>query len=150
MTFTFTIGKRNISDVTITINPNANLTYTGLVIEPGITVTLGGDLFDASNYSVSYENNINAGTATVKITAKGTNYDGTATKDFVISKAKLTATYAGESVEYGTIPGLVVTVTGFVNDENAGNATGYDAPRLTNSNVNVGEYQLTPDRKSVV
>ena len=54
----------------------ANATFTGSAIKPAVTVKHGTKTLKAgTDYTVSYTNNINAGTATVTITGKG-NYTG--------------------------------------------------------------------------
>lgn len=59
-------------------------TFTGSAIEPEITVTDGENTLTlGTDYTVSYSDNINAGTATAKITGKG-NYSGTVEKTFTI------------------------------------------------------------------
>ena len=55
---------------------------------PVTSVTLGNDILEEGQYSVAYENNINAGDATVKVTGLGI-YTGEATTTFVIEKAEL-------------------------------------------------------------
>jgi len=89
-----------------------NQTYTGLVIEPTPVVTDGSpSIIVAGDYTVSYSNNTNAGTATVTITATNANYSGTASKTFTIDKAPLTPsvasvtgkTYDGNTSATGTI-----------------------------------------------
>jgi len=59
--------------------------YTGSAITPTVTVSFDGEqnLTLNTDYTVSYANNVNAGTATVTVTGKG-NYTGTATKTFMI------------------------------------------------------------------
>ena len=62
----------------------ANATYTGSAIKPAVTVKHGSKTLKAgTDYSVSYTNNINAGTATITITGKG-NYTGKKTITFKI------------------------------------------------------------------
>lgn len=64
--------------------------YTGKAIRPVIRVYNEDDLLTLNkDYSVSYKNNVNAGTATVTVTGKG-NYTGKVTKYFTINKASLT------------------------------------------------------------
>lgn len=64
-------------------------TYTGKAIEPGITLKNGAVTLDGStDYTVEYSNNINVGTATVKVTGKG-NYSGTVEKNFTIIAAEI-------------------------------------------------------------
>jgi hypothetical protein len=50
------------------------------------TVTLNGTVIPSSGYTVSYSNNINAGTATITITGKNVDYMGIATGTFSIAK----------------------------------------------------------------
>lgn len=70
----------------LTIMPIENMVYTGVELTPNITVYNGGFLLGASNYTVEYTNNLNAGTAFVNVILKG-NYSGTATATFTIEKA---------------------------------------------------------------
>lgn len=57
---------------TLVIDPIPNQTYRGSAIRPEVTVTLKGERLEKnSDFSVSYTNNINAGTAKVKISGKG-------------------------------------------------------------------------------
>lgn len=61
--------------------------YTGSAITPAVTVKNGNtSLVQGVDYTVSYSNNINEGTATVTITGIGTNYKGTIEKTFLIKK----------------------------------------------------------------
>lgn len=67
-----------ISGATVLINNLASYetTYTGKAIEPSVTVFFGSNpsqnlLRKGSNYTVKYENNVNAGTATITITGAG-------------------------------------------------------------------------------
>lgn len=62
-------------------------TYTGSALKPSVTVKLGSTkLKQGTDYTVSYKNNKNAGTATVTVTGKG-SFSGTKTASFKISKA---------------------------------------------------------------
>ncbi len=72
----------------ITLNP-ASYTYSGEACSPGLTVTLDGtELTAETDYTVEYENNVNAGTAAVTITGTG-NYKGRLTKEFEIAAKEL-------------------------------------------------------------
>lgn len=67
--------------------------YTGSAIMPDFEVhQLCTVLEEGKDYTVSYSDNVNAGTASVTITGKG-NYTGSVTKTFTINKAanKITA-----------------------------------------------------------
>ena len=79
---TFTIGQKDISDVTVAAI--AAQTYTGGALQPTPVVKDGVDTLAAgTDYTVSYRNNVNAGTATVVLTGKG-NYTGTKSVTFKI------------------------------------------------------------------
>ncbi len=60
--------------------------YDGAAKEPGVTVTLeDGSTLDPANYTVSYANNIEVGTATATVTAKeDAGYTGTLSAEFYI------------------------------------------------------------------
>lgn len=97
--------------------------YNGSEIKPKITVKWIKDeqetLIDADEYTVSYANNINAGTATLTLTDKeGGNYIVSGSKTFTIGKVALTIS-AGyyEIFEGDAIPELTVSYDGFKNNE---------------------------------
>ena len=57
-----------------------------------MTVTYDGrDLTEGTDYTCTFTDNINAGTASVKITAKGKTYHGETVKNYTIDKAPQTA-----------------------------------------------------------
>lgn len=114
---TFTIKAKSLEDVTVdAINAQ---TYTGEEIKPVINVydeKYGVSLKSGTDYVVSYENNIDAGTATITLVGKG-SYEGTIEKTFIIEPAKLaeldialsnvdTCVYSGEEQQ----PSFVVKV----------------------------------------
>jgi len=83
---TVTIRRRSFTP-TITLSQNA-YTYDGTAKEPPVTVEDGGTVIDVDEYTVQYLNNVNAGTATVRISdAGGGNYIVSGSADFVIAKA---------------------------------------------------------------
>lgn len=104
--WTFTIGGASISGATVTVE-GAPFTYTGSAIEPTVKVELGSKtLTKGVDYTVSYEDNTDAGTS-AKVTVTGTgNYTGTASATFTIGKA--TPTITGVSV---SSPATVYTST---------------------------------------
>lgn len=81
----FTIEAAKISDESVSLNC-ATYTYDGTEKRPTITVTdkNGSKLLEGTDYTVAYLNNVNAGTASVRVTFKG-DYAGTVTKTFKIS-----------------------------------------------------------------
>ncbi len=147
-TLTWRIDARSLAGAAVTL-PTTRYTYTGSAIQPNPTVVLDGHtLAKGTDYTVSYANNTNAGTARVTITGKG-NYQGTATASFTIAKAMLTATYAGGSIYAGAAAPTTVTVTGFVGGQSAAKAAGYKAPTVSVSAAQrntPGTYTITPGR----
>ena len=93
LTKTFTIAAADIE--TAKISDIADQTYTGSAFEPEVTVTYGeqDDAYELKadeDYTVAYDDNVAAGTATVTVTGKG-NYAGTLTKTFTIAAADIKA-----------------------------------------------------------
>ena len=81
----FTVLLLPIDGATVTVS--GTHTYNGSAITPEVTVTLGEKtLTKDTDYTVSYSDNVNAGTATVTITGKG-DYTGTVPATFTIEKA---------------------------------------------------------------
>lgn len=88
----FNIATANIAEVA-TVSDIADVTYSGKLKIPTVKVQHAGTtLKKGTDYTVTYSNNRNAGTATAKITGKR-NYSGTITKTFKINKA--TPTFSG-------------------------------------------------------
>lgn len=85
-----TPAQKNITDCTV--SGITAKTYNGKAQTQNITVKdAATTLKEGTDYTVSYKNNQNAGTATMTITGKG-NYKGTITKTFLIDKADNTMT----------------------------------------------------------
>ena len=70
----------------------ASFTYTGKAIKPKVTVANASEALSADCYTVSYSGNVNAGTATAKVTLKGAYHEGSKTLRFTIAKAANTLT----------------------------------------------------------
>ena len=105
----FKINPKNISDVTI--DAIADQTYTGNAITPKPTVKDGTTpLVSGTDFSYSYSNNTNVGTATVKVVGKG-NYTGTVSKNFTIILKDLSITVSITGWTVGGTPNAP-TVTG--------------------------------------
>jgi len=83
-------ARTSIADAEINLEElPAALVYNGEAQTVAVTsVTLGNVILEEGQYSVAYENNINAGMATVKVTGQGI-YTGEATTTFEIEKAAL-------------------------------------------------------------
>ena len=105
-----------------TVSGISNKSYTGKNITQSITVKYNGKtLKNGTGYTVSYSSNKNIGTATVKITGKG-SYTGTITKTFKINPAK-------QEIQKLTAKSKAF----FVDWAQKGSATGYEIQYATNS-----------------
>lgn len=89
--------RTDISNAVVTA---ANQTYSGGAKTPVPTVKLNGVTIPSTGYDVTYNNNINAGTATITVTGKE-DYTGTTSGTFNIAKANPTYTApAAQSLTY--------------------------------------------------
>ena len=84
--------------------------YDGTAKEPAVTVKDGTTVLTKDvDYTVAYENNVNAGTATVVVTGMN-NYSGTKTATFTITRTVFAI--EAEDAENGTdVAGVTVDVT---------------------------------------
>ena len=116
----------------ITVSPIENYTYTGDEITPAVTVknALDETLVLGTDYTVSYANNINAGTATVTITFIGA-YAGAITDDTATVTFKIEPKKASEETLEFTD---VVTDKEYIycGQEYTPEVTVYDPNRLAN------------------
>ncbi len=88
-TGSFMIAAKAVSGPTITLS-ETTYEYDGTEKEPGVTVTDGTTEIPSGEYTVSYADNVDTGTATVIITdVAGGNYTVNGTADFTI-QAKAT------------------------------------------------------------
>lgn len=88
---TLTIAPKSIAGATVALPEGFSATYNKAEHQPTVTVKDGETaLVLSKDYTVSYANNVNAGTATVIVTGKG-NYDEatSANTTFPIAKASL-------------------------------------------------------------
>ena len=87
--FTVTIAPKTVT-AAVSVEPTS-YTYTGKAIEPTtVTVKDGTTVIPASEYTVTYGNNTNAGKATVTVKDQdGGNYVVSGTATFTITKAEL-------------------------------------------------------------
>ena len=75
----------DIKQAVVTLTPTSYV-YDGTAKEPSVTVKMDGKtLVYNTDYTVEYSNNVNAGTANVKVKGKG-DYTGSVEKTFVIHK----------------------------------------------------------------
>lgn len=83
---TFKINAAPISSAAISVQTTSYV-YDGTAKTPNVTATIGDTVLQAGkNFTLSYSNNIEAGTATVIITGRK-NYKGTVKKTFKITPA---------------------------------------------------------------
>ena len=100
VTATAQFSVKSIEDCNITL-AQTSYTYDGNAKEPAVTVRYHGSLLlPHKDYNVSYDNNVDAGTATVTITGSE-EYAGTVRKQFTILKASQSPSAEDVSVEYG-------------------------------------------------
>jgi hypothetical protein len=145
---TLTVGKKALEDGFIA--NIASLVYNGVAQEPAPVVTFNGmTLVKGTDYTVSYENNVNVGTATATVTAlaNSTKYSGSASKTFSITKKALTVTADNKQVTYGDdAPTYTESYDGFVNNETKAvlGGTLAFACDYVKDQSGVGNYTITP------
>ena len=116
---TFSITQKNVTNLSISIN-DAELVYDGTQKRPSVTVYDGQTAIPRSEYTIEYENNINAGDALLTVMdAEGGNYTLNSTSlTFRINQAQLTVTADDKTKEYGAQdPELTYQTTGLVEGE---------------------------------
>ena len=110
--YNFTIDIKDAVPVSgLTISDIAAVTYNGSAHTPLPVVKDGTrTLVKDTHYTLSYSNNINAGTATVTVTGIGA-YSGTQNKNFTINKATGTITLSKTSLTANTSYSATLTAT---------------------------------------
>lgn len=106
----------SINDATITLSQNTYV-YDGLTKTPSIVVKYKGNVLKKdADYTVSYSNNVNAGTAKIVISGKG-SYSGSVARTFKIEKAeqKIVLNPSIIKVKEKATVKLTVTAKGTVN-----------------------------------
>ena len=144
--FTVTIEPKTVTDPTVIVNGGPFTYNDGSEIKPAVTVKDGETEISDREYTVSYRDNINAGTATVTITdEEGGNYVlGTVSETFAIGKADAgvktapaaqTLTYNGNGQQLVTAGEALGGTMVYSLD---GETYGGDIPTA----VNAGEYTV--------
>lgn len=132
--FKFNIRQKSIADgnTNITLS-QTTYTYDGNAKTPSVTVkdiARNLNLTNNTDYTFSFNNNTNAGTANVSVVGKG-NYTGNVLVNFTINKKSVAVpTYADK-----TYNGNVQSISAL--------ATGYKFSGGTTSATNVGTYTTT-------
>ena len=83
------VNPKSIAAPSVTINNPTDKTYTGSPCVQGVSVKDSEAKLTVDDISVTYENNINVGTATIIYTGKN-NYTGEIRKNFKITEASIT------------------------------------------------------------
>ncbi len=137
---TYTIGALPISNASVSAIPDQ--TYSGQAITPEVTLTHNSAaLVNGTDYTVSYSNNKNAGTATAVITGIG-NYSGSTRKEFkitplsiysVLTSYPLEQSYTGKNIK----PAITVTYNDLVLMEGSDYTVSYS------DNKEIGTAKIT-------
>ena len=128
---TWTVVACQSSEAVVALDiPTEGYTYDGTEKTPAVTVTIGGVTVDATEYTVSYADHVNAGTATVTVDDKpGGNYAfAPVSKTFEVGKATVTVTAADQTKGYGDAdPELTYTAAGLVGSDGISGTLGRTA-----------------------
>ena len=130
----FEIAPADISSADLALE-EGDLTYTGSAIEPAVTATfVSADsttlaLEEGVDFEVAYEDNTDAGTATVIVCGLG-NFDSTATLAFEIARAATATTLEDATIVFADDLELAVTVTDESNSTDSAAVT-LDASEVT-------------------
>ena len=90
------VAEDDVENADITLSP-VSFTYDGTAKEPAVTVKMDQTtLKEEADYTVSYSNNVNVGTAKVTVTGVG-EYEGTQTVTFTITKSSEGGSSKGSS-----------------------------------------------------
>ena len=132
-----------------------SFTYTGSAIKPVIKsvkldtvdelenpVTI--DLVQGKDYDVSYINNVNKGTGTVKLTGKGA-YSGSVSKPFTITPYQMTGSAIKAVIKGRVTPKKTPTVVITFNGKTLKQGTDYklEFSNLNNAGYKVGNVKIT-------
>lgn len=123
--------------------PNEAYVYSGTAHTPVVTLKNNGiELSLDTDYTVTYSNNINAGTAIITITGIG-DYTGTRTENFTISAKGVDVIWQGNSpIVYDGVPHTLTASASGVNGETI-------MLSVTGAGTDVGTHKLTTVISSV-
>ena len=157
---TVTVNAASLTGATVTLS-QTSYDYDGTAKEPAVSaVTLNGTELASSDYTVSYSDNVNAGTATVTVIGRG-NYTGTASQTFTINSVSTTdenitvveggsetvLTIDDRGIQQGktVTPDLQVTTLNYTRSLNASSANAYTVclPYAPSTDANLKYYTLT-------
>ena len=133
----------NASTVTVEISP---ATFNGNLLNPNVTVTdfaRSKKLVKDTDYTLSYSNNINAGTGYVTITGIG-NYTGTYTLAYAINPLSITSSGVKVSaIDKMTATGAALTPVPTITYNGSVLTNGVDYILTYSNNVNAGTATIT-------
>lgn len=142
--YAHTFAVRNDIPVsTFVVAPIPNQTYTGSEIEPEIDVSVSGErIFENTDFSVKYSNNVNVGTANVLVSGKGIFKVLSSIANFtIITKSITPVTFAEISEQDYTGEAVIPTIT--VTDGNRVLKEGVDYTVTYKNNVDEGTATAT-------
>ena len=115
---TFTINTKVIENAVIALH-GGPYTYNGSAVTPVVIVYDGEEFINVSEYTVTYSNNVSAGTATVTITDNdGGNYTVSGSTTFLIWRKDITVDADEITKFYGQDdPELTYTVEGLIGND---------------------------------
>ncbi len=128
---TYPIEQAVISDI-------ANQTYTGAALTPKVTVTYDSKtLLQDTHYTVTYSDNVNAGTATVTISGLGA-YVGAVQKTFAILPKSISSMNASLSADTFAYTGLEIKPEVTLTDGNTTLVRDVHYTVIYTNNINAG------------
>ncbi len=126
----------------LTVEDIPDQTYTGAEIRPDVTVKDGSSILDgATDYSVDYDDNVQAGTATVAVTGTGIYSGSSATQTFTIIPQEGSLTVA--PIDNQTYTGSAVTPAVTVTDENGLTLSSQDYEATYANHTDAGTATVT-------
>ena len=129
-------GKKDLSRTIIKLS-ETKLPYTGKPVEPEVSVLYKGQKLEkGKDYTVSYFDNVNAGTATVTISGAG-EYTGSVTASFVIDPKPISSLEVS-GITAKTFNGKAQTQAIVVNDGIVTLVEGIDYDVAYENNVHAG------------
>lgn len=139
----YMVEKVDITAATVSGVSNS-YNYTGKAITPNVSVNFGDTLLSKNvDYTVSYSNNTNAGTATINITGMG-KYEGNLVKTFNIARIDMSKAYISLSETKYTYNQDVKkpSVTIKYNGMTLKNGTDYTLKYANNINAGTGSVAI--------
>ena len=139
---TKTVTFKILGEADVSVDAIADQTYTGSALKPAVVVRDGSTVLkNNTDYTVAYSNNVNAGTATVKIKGKGI-YEGSYTTSFKILPCSITKTTVSK-ISDRTYTGKAIVPTVSVTYKTKTLKKGTDYTVAYSNNINAGTATVT-------